>query len=973
MSRLRRNIIFTGSAALVLIAPGVRGATPADLTITTTINATPSTVVAGNKVQLPAWTVKNIGGTASASFSNGFFLSSSPVINPATATLLDSNGNTSLAAGASFNWGAPTLTIPAATPAGSYYIGIFVNNTESATESDYTNNYVSTPLTVTGNLPDLTITTTLSVSPTSVTPGSKVQLSSWTVANQGASASGSFQNAFYLSSSPVITTAGTLLGTNSNTSLAPGGSFTWSAGMITIPASTPAGIYYLGILVNYNNAVTESNYSNNYASAALTVTGNLPDLTIATQITVTPTSVSPGGTVQLSSWTVANQGGTASGSFQNAFYLSASPVITTAGTLLGTNSNTSLAPGASFTWNAGSLTIPAGTQAGVYYIGILVNYNSAVTESNYNNNYVSTALTVTGGLPDLTVSTSIAVTPTSIAAGGTVQLSSWTVTNQGGSASGSFSNGFYLSASPVITAGATPLGSNSNTSLAPGASFTWGGPTLTIPAGTPAGNYYIGVLVNNTGGVTESNTNNNYVSTPLTVTGNLPDLTVSTSIAVTPTSIAAGGTVQLSSWTVTNQGGSASGSFSNGFYLSVSPVITAGTTLLGSNSNTSLVPGASFTWGGPTLTIPAGTPAGSYYIGILVNNTGSVTESNTNNNYVSTPLTVTGATCSYSFQPTSGTFSAAGGAGSFSVSVATGCSWTPSATTTWIHITPVASGSGNGTVGYSVDPNNSGVRTGGILVGGQTFVVNQSAGGPPAPVISQGGIADPWTYVVGLAPGAWVSIFGTNLSNTTQSWSPQAGQLMATSLGGVTVAINGILAVPAYVSPTLVNVLVPSGVPVGAANVVVSNNGLAGAPYSIQSTEYLPTIYANPQVGTNPARFYATAVDPFTGLLVGNSSVDARVSRFAHAGDTLDLFGVGLGPATPFTTDTAFTGAYPLTSTFAVNVGGFSITPIFAGLVSPGLYQVRVILPSTLPPGDQLIQLNFGSAMSAQSVYLSVQ
>jgi uncharacterized protein (TIGR03437 family) len=97
------------------------------------------------------------------------------------------------------------------------------------------------------------------------------------------------------------------------------------------------------------------------------------------------------------------------------------------------------------------------------------------------------------------------------------------------------------------------------------------------------------------------------------------------------------------------------------------------------------------------------------------------------------------------------------------------------------------------------------------------------------------------------------------------------------------------------------------------------------------------------------------------------------VSRTAHPGDTLDLFGVGMGPATPFTTDTDFVGAYLLTSPFTVNLGTASITPIFAGLVAPGLYQVRIALPATLAAGDQPIQLNFGSATSAQSVFLTVQ
>lgn len=52
---------------------------------------------------------------------------------------------------------------------------------------------------------------------------------------------------------------------------------------------------------------------------------------------------------------------------------------------------------------------------------------------------------------------------------------------------------------------------------APGASFDWGGPTLTIPGGTAPETYYIGILVDRTNAVAESNESNNYVSTQITV------------------------------------------------------------------------------------------------------------------------------------------------------------------------------------------------------------------------------------------------------------------------------------------------------------------------------------------------------------------------------------------------------------------------------------------------------------------------
>ncbi len=88
-------------------------------------------------------------------------------------------------------------------------------------------------------------------------------------------------------------------------------------------------------------------------------------------------------------------------------------------------------------------------------------------------------------------------------------------------------------------------------------------------------------------------------------------------------------------------------------------------------------------------------------------------------------------TCSYSISPQSQSFTAAGGTGSVAVTATTGCAWTAASNNAWVTITSGASGTGNGTVGYSVDENAGATRSGTMTVAALTFTVNQSGTTPP--------------------------------------------------------------------------------------------------------------------------------------------------------------------------------------------------------------------------------------------------
>ena len=93
-------------------------------------------------------------------------------------------------------------------------------------------------------------------------------------------------------------------------------------------------------------------------------------------------------------------------------------------------------------------------------------------------------------------------------------------------------------------------------------------------------------------------------------------------------------------------------------------------------------------------------------------------------------VTVTQAQgCTFAISPESQGFGSPGGTGSVNVTAEAGCAWTASSQAAdWISITSGATGSGNGTVQYSVAATTGGARSGTMLIAGRTFTVTQSEG-----------------------------------------------------------------------------------------------------------------------------------------------------------------------------------------------------------------------------------------------------
>ena len=230
---------------------------------------------------------------------------------------------------------------------------------------------------------------------------------------------------------------------------------------------------------------------------------------------------------------------------------------------------------------------------------------------------------------------------------------------------------------------------------------------------------------------------------------------------------------------------------------------------------------------------------------------------------------------------------------------------------------------------------------------------------PSAPSVTAGGIvngatggADP------IGANTWVTVYGSNLGVTTRSWTDSdfTNGAMPVSLDGVSVVMTSFgaprLAYVGYVSPTQVNFVMPSDMTPTTIQVQVRN------PAGITTTQNL-TVAANaPQLLTVDGKHvWATHSN--------GKNVDSTAP--ATPGETLILYGTGLGPTNPAQIPGQIpTDAASLVNPPTVTCGGSSAKVISAGILpgTAGVYQLNVQVPSDAANGDQQVVAQIGTANS---------
>jgi uncharacterized protein (TIGR03437 family) len=294
--------------------------------------------------------------------------------------------------------------------------------------------------------------------------------------------------------------------------------------------------------------------------------------------------------------------------------------------------------------------------------------------------------------------------------------------------------------------------------------------------------------------------------------------------------------------------------------------------------------------------------------------------------------------------------------------------YTPSACSINVNAATLSSGIYAGQVTFA--PTGSGPA---MTVPVTLTVGNPGSGGNKPVIRAANGVVNGASFLAGIVPGSFATIFGTNLASTTtgKDWGGYVtnGQL-PTQIDGVSVSVGGKPAYIEYIRADQINIQVPDA-GVGPLQVIVTNSNGTSDPVTATSQQFGPAFFL---FGSK----YAVAQHyPDYGYSSNPSMVPGAVA--AKPGDILVLWGTGFGPTNPAVS----AGLVPPPTGPSVTGGGVPVTVTVGGVnarlisavLSPytAVYQIAIQLPSSLPNGDVPIKASIGSYQSPDNVPIYVQ
>jgi uncharacterized protein (TIGR03437 family) len=198
-----------------------------------------------------------------------------------------------------------------------------------------------------------------------------------------------------------------------------------------------------------------------------------------------------------------------------------------------------------------------------------------------------------------------------------------------------------------------------------------------------------------------------------------------------------------------------------------------------------------------------------------------------------------------------------------------------------------------------------------------------------------------------VAPNSWGVAFGTQLAPTTAIATLTSAGQWPTTLGGVTVQVDGQPAEIFYISPGQINFLVPALTGFGTVTVVIANaGGTQTSTVNLQNTAV--GIFTSDSSGAGPGAILngvTGAAPPFLVVTPENGGGDLRTR--------LAVYCTGLRYAGNPTEDASVTNVAAHVSAQGADSAGhpYNFTVEYAGgsdPAFPGLDQVNIVLPAAL-------------------------
>ena len=300
----------------------------------------------------------------------------------------------------------------------------------------------------------------------------------------------------------------------------------------------------------------------------------------------------------------------------------------------------------------------------------------------------------------------------------------------------------------------------------------------------------------------------------------------------------------------------------------------------------------------------------------------------------------------------------------------------------WLSVSPTTAAT-SATLSVQADPKtlSPGTYNGTITLhltslttAAQTIPVTFTVQAPPVlPAITQNGVVNAASLAGAITPGAWVSIFGTNLSATTRQWRTAdfVNGVLPTSLDGVSVTIDGKAAAVAYVSPTQLNVLAPDDTATGLLAVqVIAPAGTSANALALEQTA-APAFFQF----RAPSATYVAGTHADGSYLAGPALIQQGIAGTpAKPGETIVVYGTGFGATQPAISATALVPS-PLAlanlQDLHIRIGGVDATIAYAGLISPGLYQFNVVVPQ-VGNGDATIVAEFRGLLTRADLMVTI-